>query len=378
MTCGADIEEECEKMRTTSYDSYNGPLWRVQLQYEPDLKNNEPEIESTHPNQYTLLVGTHHSITDGFSKHKKLGVLLSILNDVLEGKPINDDQFGFHTDGAETDQVVKDRRTELELDPLKYAELKAEFEVLHKKIALWEKITKTPKPEHPRSLYIVRKLDENTNKKIYERFKSLGVSYHTGFSAIIDIALVDLLKNSGIDQPIYDIGSLHVTNDRSLWKSEDKDLALGCSYSSFAMAMNTPENAKSQLENYIQEYHKKFYSNFNDKRMMDERIICPLKLDEKGIPSCINDYRKNLPPFVYYSTSNMGDTTKLIGEGGKHVKLTWYTRSVSFQNSIFACLFMTQTFRKKLIVGLDYNTRCVTTPIANELLDRVINILETL
>ena len=379
MTDGADIEEEFEKISTTPYDSYNGPLWRVQLQYEPNRKCSEPELVSLFPYEYTLIVGSHHGITDGHSMHKKLSLLLNILNDILDGKPVNDDQFGFHTDSAETSRMVLDRKDEYKTNPNVLAEVEEDFKTIRNSKVLWNTITNDYKSDQPQNLHITRVLDAETNLRLYQKFKSLGASFHAGFCSIADVAIVEMLKNSGYKESIYNLCSYHTVNARRYWADDGKDLAFGNNYCVIPMLMSLTDNTKSELEKYIKAYHDKLLNYLNNKRIIDKEIFPFLITVDNGEPFSLEDYLKNLPPPInYYVTSNMRDTTSLIGTGGNQVQLTWYTRSTSMQISNYPSGFMFQTYRKKLMVGFDYNTRYIPTPIANEFLDRIFDMFRIL
>ena len=364
-------------MATTPYDSYNGPLWRVQLQYEPDRRCSEPDLESSFPYEYTLLIGTHHGITDGHSKHMKIALLLNLLNDVIDGKPITDDQYGFISDSSETTQLVKEREEEFRLNPDLFAKVKEEYEKLEQVQVLWDKVSGNFGSDQPRNLHITRVLDAETNSKLYNKFKSLGASFHAGFCSAVDVAIVEMLKKSGFDQPVYTISGFHSVNSRRFWKNPDKDFAFGNNYGTFAVPMDLQRDVKANMDDYIKEYHSKLLSYIKDKRTIDDIIFSSSKEDENGVPMTINDYMNDLPsPSFYYLSSNMRDVTSLLGKGGDHVQLTWLTRSTSIQNFNYPCLFMFHTYRGKLMVGFDYNTRYMSTAVAKEFLDLIFDILK--
>ncbi|XP_047486729.1 uncharacterized protein LOC125037584 [Penaeus chinensis] len=68
------------------------PIWRVRLMPVPaDAPCPMPEIKAAFPYQYDLGIMSHHSFMDGGGLAIVTGKLVGLLNDVIAGRPVNDE-----------------------------------------------------------------------------------------------------------------------------------------------------------------------------------------------------------------------------------------------------------------------------------------------
>jgi len=191
----SDVQSEHIKMAIHHYNSSTGPMWCTRLIPAPNqaLCPME-EIGQDFPHQYNLIFGFHHSITDGTSNMKIIGLFIQLLNSVINGDVINDEiQLGYHDDGSQTIRLQNEKKKELDENP-EYTEKK--MKEFKSKIKFPFFIQAYPPEEgvKPCTLNTNYDLDKDSTARFIKRCKAEGVSVHSGFCAMANAAIVELTK----------------------------------------------------------------------------------------------------------------------------------------------------------------------------------------
>lgn len=375
----SELHQVMDCLRTYHYDSFAGPLWCARLVHETSKSDATEAKDSHHPvvsaedphsqsaidvafsHTSHLFLGFHHGIVDGVTIMKICGWLVKLLDDVIAGEAIDDEeQLGFHISNTETEKAVQERREKFLADPeLKQKWIK-EMEVRDNWKTLLKEIHK-PEDGEEKSLHVEQELDEELTRKFMSRCRSEGVTIHSGFMALAHWALIDVLYENGLDQSVYSVYACHVVNVRRYWKADSSN-ALGCHLiSSLAQYTDVPRSlSKDSFWEFARTVHKDVQGNLKSGKILDEEAFGSLMPQKFSLDQFL-DFP--LPADIY--ASNMGDVTGdvVVGEE-KHVRVSNILRSVSIHNRESTCSHLFHTFRGRLIDVLDYNTRLVSTSVA--------------
>ncbi|KAK4305748.1 hypothetical protein Pmani_022373 [Petrolisthes manimaculis] len=373
----SELHQVMDCLRMYRYNSFTGPLWCARLVHEtakldatqaklPHPISSEEPCSQTAPDvtfSHTshLFLGFHHGIVDGVTIMKICGLLASLLDDVIAGEEIDDeDQLGFHVSNEETEKVVQEHREKLSANPELMQKLKKEMELRDNWKTLLKQIHKSEVGEE-KSLHIEQKLDEEVTGKFISRCRSEGVTIHSGFMALAHWALIDVLASNGLDQNVYSIYACHVVNVRRYWQS-NSSCALGCHLiNSLTLYTDVPSSLnKDSFWDFARMVHGDVQGNLKSGKILDEEAYGSLTPQMVDLDQFL-DF--SLPADIY--ASNMGDVTGLVVQGKeKHVRVSDILRSVSLHKRDSTCSHLFHTFRGCLINVLDYNTRFVSTSIA--------------
>ena len=331
-----------------------------------------PEIEENYPHQYSLLFAIHHGISDGFSNMYICNWMISLLNSVISNENIDDSQLGYFNDGEQTSKLIETREQELMQDKNLMDNFIKEQRNLKSKTPLLcgimesETANKISETKH-----IYKDLTCDETHCLVKIFKENGISFHSGFFAIVNVAIVDILNEAGLNNSNYDIIKSHTINFRKYWDKEEQ-VSLGVHIYDVLLAIDTPRDVKYNILSYAKKYHNILSNVFNSSECCNNQCFTKL-IDGTSIYKPIKDEVKK--PTAYYNTTNMGNVTSILGNKGEHVQITWLTRSVAINDMPIIMLFMPQTYRGRFQIAFGYNTRFMTPEIANELINKIYKLI---
>lgn len=358
-----DFHEVMRELRAYRYCSATGPQWCARL--VPDTTSQLTQAHPSHlqpayPHNHHLFLGLHHGIVDGMAAMAVCGFSVTLLNDVIAGKAINDEQLGEYVIHGETLHLIEAKKVALETDPKLQQEFVDKARLRNDKPALLKSAIKVPKRIKEESLFLIRDLDSSTTNKFLNKCRAEGVSLNSGFIALAHVALVDLLVDNGIVRDTYDILSSHAINARRYW-TNTTSMVLGCHVlDNIEFYTDTPINISENFWNFARKIHQEMQHHLKTGTALWEEAFRKLKNKSNHDPREFLD--APLPADFY--TSNLGDVTPLVTEGGEHVRVTRVFRSISINKRNGTWSHMFHSFRGHLIHVLDYNTRTVTTQMA--------------
>nr|XP_053645218.1 uncharacterized protein LOC128697505 [Cherax quadricarinatus]XP_053645219.1 uncharacterized protein LOC128697505 [Cherax quadricarinatus] len=393
-----EVNEVMACLKSYQYNSDTGPLWCTRLVADTSSGQCEQttsmvdNISSGHsgqasphipddnlvsfPHSYHLFLGFHHSIVDGFSAMKICGFTVTLLNDVITGKPINDDQLGEFVSREETMELVLAKKALIEADPLLMKKLTDEANLRKDKELFFSRIYQIPEGIEVKSLILERQLDTTTTRKFLNKCRAERVTVHSAFTALADAALVELMAEKDAVQDTYNIYNYHSVNMRRYWKG-DVSKSLGCHVSVIFMNTHTPRNINEIFWDFARSVHQELQSKLKSGSALEEEAFDLLKSDSMDTFEAIADSPSGLV-LPDYNTTNMGDVTALVTEGTDHIRVTRVIRSIS--NTVLACTHVFHTFRGRFLYLLDYSTRHLSTEIAesfcNKIFDNLLNVIQ--
>ncbi|XP_068205562.1 uncharacterized protein [Palaemon carinicauda] len=224
---GNNFNEALTALMNCKYtNNENGPLWRVRLMREEE-STSEDEKTPGFPHQSTLMISLHHGITDGNASFNICITLLRILEKVIAGGFIDDEeQLGVIAGDEQTNTLKKEIQKHFEKHPGELEDfcqrnLQSEF------TSLFQKAFGYPEDPKPTTRYLISNLKATTLKKFLEKCKSATVTFNSGFVLAINTALVELAREAGIAEDAISIRSKHTINLRRYWEKQ-KNFSFGC------------------------------------------------------------------------------------------------------------------------------------------------------
>ncbi|XP_069937990.1 uncharacterized protein [Cherax quadricarinatus] len=364
-----------ERLRTYRYNSATGPLWCARLMSDVSCcqsiltsahKTDDRSVFFRHSHQ--LFVGFHHGIVDGWTAMKICGWTVTLLNDVISGKPVNNDQLGEHVSPKQTMELLLARKALIEDNPKLIKKLTDGTNLQQEMKSFFQLINQMPKEIEERSLHVERELDVSTTKSFIHKCRAERVTVHSAFTALTGAALTDLLTEKGIVQDTYNIRVGHLINMRRYWKG-DVSRSLGCHIlKPLLQCIDTSRNVLDKFWDFARSVHQELQRNIEDGTIIEEEAF--RMINDADIEP---DIKSDAPIRTDYDISNMGDVTALVTEGGEHINVTHILRSISIHNTAATCSHIIHTFRGKFIYVLDYNTKYVSTEIAETFCNKIFN-----
>ncbi|CAL4066267.1 unnamed protein product [Meganyctiphanes norvegica] len=365
----ADFRKEYYSLGTHCYDSSPGPMWCARLiTSESGVRCYAPELEDQFPQQYTLLLGFHHAMTDGTSNLKIIRYFLQILNSVIKGEYINDQtQLAEHSDGSQTIALKEEKKRELNFDLHSKAIKKSKFKDL-KRVPFLLKAFPPPTGVTPCTLTMTRDLDQVTSSKFFAKCKAEGVSVHAGFCAMINAAIVDILNEKGFQQEVYHIYFGHAVNSRRYWKG-DTSKALGCHMEGLLLqTIPTSRTILQDIWGYARTLYHDMTTKLNNGAPLEDSIL----VEEVTTEDSSIEVEKG----ISYCTTNIGKIDSIIPCDLEHVQMTRLERTTSIHKFGSTSQIAMQTFRGCFMFGLDYCPNKLSTEAAKIFADRIIRILQ--
>ncbi|XP_042888118.1 uncharacterized protein LOC122263646 [Penaeus japonicus] len=349
------------KLMAYNFKKQTGPLWCVKLRPESRSSPNGIIREGVpgFPHKYTLFLGINHAITDGTSNATICGYLIQTLENVLAGKPVNDEeQLGNFISDEKTKKVIQEQMTVVKGDPELQGKLSRENQVLQGRHSILKTVYKGVGEEKARTVFLTREYDIETTAAFIKRCRAEGVT--VAFTAIANFALVDLLVNGGLEQDSYSIRSTHVLNARRYLEG-DASQYLGCHITVLTVICETPRNFDENFWNYAKPVNVE----------LQTKIKSGYSLQMEGM----NDVPKtsDFDPFFEfdYCITNMGDVTQKVTEGGDHVQVVKLMRIGDISKVPLTLDSFLHTFRGRFTHTLAYNTSLVNSHMAQLYYDKI-------
>lgn len=352
-----DVDEVTECLHTYKYNCSSGPLWcarLLQATHSWPRDSLEAQLQPDFPHCYYLLFGFHHVTGDAASYIKLCGTLVSLLDDVIGGRDINDeDQIGNFIVNEEFDQLKQRyKEAEVEKDTEQKQTDEKKLDWCEEKTSILADILQVEDKTERKTLLITQTWDSSMTSQFFKKCKQEGVTIHSGFTALAKLALADFLSTRGVIRDSYQISSKHLVSVRRYWES-DSPLNLCCYTALLPVFINIPSSlSKSQF--------------WDLARSINENLQNSLKADQFLRP------RKKLAGHQFDVTfNNIGDVTATLSRGGPNVQAASVVRSATIHNLNIIWDHGLQTFKGRLIHSLKYNSGIIPSEAAQEYLSRV-------
>ncbi|XP_068210056.1 uncharacterized protein [Palaemon carinicauda] len=362
---GLTLEEVRDSLRKHSYRSETGPLFCARLLFDsPDTAKDTNDLEPSLPFKSHIIFGLHHGMTDGTSNMNIMGFFISLLNDVIANRPINDEEpLGHFASDEETMKLIMEQKVVLEGNPKLKAKIEEDllFQNGHSPLMV-KSFPRSNKKKHISS--IVRVLDREVTSRFIHRCKKEKVTVGSAFTAVVNMAIVDVLMDCGVIEDSYMIENFHTINLRRFWKPRTSvPLGLHMGYP-LMLFSDTPKNVRDHLWDYAKTLGESLKEKVFSGRLFAHKAYA--MFFPKELPHSEDHIACD------YITSNMGDVTRLVTEGGEHVRITNIVRGSSFDSIPYPVLINSHTFRGIFTISFDYNEGLLMPEVAEKLCSQIV------
>ncbi|KAL7648290.1 UNVERIFIED_CONTAM: hypothetical protein RMT77_000196 [Armadillidium vulgare] len=361
-----------QKETCKSFNSENGPLWRVK--FFPENSNIEMKEENEHMSD--AIFSFHHIITDGFTSSQICNNFVEVLNDVICGLVKSEyKNFGKFSDSTETDELIKQRIQFFQDNPKEFQKITNEMIDFKNRTVVLNQLFPVPDDVSITTKHLMRDLEEGQTILLLSKFRKHGVTFHSGFTAVANWAYMEILTENGFKQDFLDMGAYHAVNVRRYWKP-CSSIQLGCHIGPMRLVVKTHRNIGKQFWEHAHEIQNKLQTHLKERKTLDEIIAYPLT-SKSGESYNFAELFSNPPPLnIYYSTSNMGDLSSILKNEGKHVNIDWLTRSTSCHSLNMSFIHLFHTLNGRFMYGMDYSTKYITDSLADLYVEKIFNKLE--
>ncbi|KAK3867019.1 hypothetical protein Pcinc_027488 [Petrolisthes cinctipes] len=328
----SSVEEVAQELNTYKYNSSEGPMWCVRLIPVGDPVYNPPrfssfcgDLEADFPHCYYFMFGFNHCMGDGHSYRNIISHFICILDDVLSGTPISDqEQLGKFVVNEEFDETLKTHLLELMSDPTLKQKYVEESQKGQPEKPLLDVLFPAPLgTTDRRTLLISQAFDSDVTEKFMRQCKEHQISVNSGLTAAGVIGFVQLLSEEGIDQDTYSVSSAHLINLRRFWDPLKVKDNLGC-YVGFIGRhfTQTPKTvSKHEFWTFAKGVHSDFYNSLNSSDVL-YRLAFGLV--------CLQSEEPHLDRDLTFNT--LGNLTSSFA-GRKHLQVTHLVNTSSIQNT---------------------------------------------
>ncbi|XP_037774015.1 uncharacterized protein LOC119570280 [Penaeus monodon] len=369
---GADIREMMTEMMTVPLGCDRPPLWKSRLIPVPeDARCCHPEVKAAFPHQYDFFFLPHHAISDGNTMTTTLRNLTALLDDVIAGRTIRDDEpLGILADYEEVSALDAEIVKELERDPERFSELKAETLACDTAPIILKAFP--PPGGKPATGCVFRNVEQDVLARFRSACKANGVSFNSGFEALINTALVEMVRDAGVEGEAHSISINLATDLRRYIKPRPLPI-LGLFARPTAHRIETPVDVRSHFWDYTKELHRKVTGLLSSSGAFNQDVVRRLTQP----PVSAEDYYAGPPlPLRDYGLTNLGDFTERIPGTGEHLQLTDITMFAAIPLSVYMMLHQIYTFRGHSPYTLSYDTSYMTEHTATMLADAVLTLLD--
>ncbi|XP_042858704.1 uncharacterized protein LOC122244796 [Penaeus japonicus] len=359
---GRDPRDVMEEVMNQSYASHDGPLWRARLVRGAAGEDcPSEELRASFPHTSHLVLGNHHGIADGTSNVRTYNLLLRILNDVIAGRPIDDqEQLGDFVNEAELMKMVDDKKRALEKDPENLQRLLEEKAAQMQRVPLFLQChPPAGQRMHRRTRMLHGILDEETTRRLIERCKREGVSVESAVTTAINGTTVDMAVRTGREAESFRLSESHAVNLRR-YLSADAAAALGVLITVFDNVTQTPITWRAAFWEHARSLHASLHARLRQNGPLHDECLRQMVMPNDALETLLTD----LPsPTHDCTTSNMGALDAKFPERGAHVQATRLARgSCSFYD--FAVHFY-HTFRGRFTYTLCFDAGLVAEDVAS-------------
>ncbi|XP_069977260.1 uncharacterized protein [Penaeus vannamei] len=327
----ADPRRVMEDLMSQSFASHDGPLWRARL-VRGAAGEDCPleEVRASFPHTSHLILGNHHGIADGTSNVRTYNLLLKILNDVIAGRPIDDqEQLGEMVSDDEFRAMVSAKLIELEEDPENLQRLVEEKKRVKKSVPLLLQCYPSLEGTEMKTEVLFEELDEDTTRRFFQRCKKEGVSVGSAFTALVNGATIDLAKKAGRTDDTFTLNESHALDVRR-FLSGDASKHLGLHITVLHHAVEAPAAWRESFWAYARTLHRSLHAKLSEDGHLLESCI----IEASQTPSAADKATSAFPPpFEDSVCTNMRNLDVLCPDVvGEHVQATRILRGASNHN----------------------------------------------
>ncbi|CAL4096422.1 unnamed protein product [Meganyctiphanes norvegica] len=333
-----------------------------------------PEDKKLKPYQYYWFLNAHHGILDGYSLAIMCRLTINNLNAILAGKPI-DDRIQL-CQARKGDEIVA-KRVKLKeslINNPKWFQKEKERLLSTFKTPLLNEAFPAPNVPNPKTSTVLRTANPVMLNAFHKQCKNAGVSVTNGLVAIVNTAIVEMVREVGIIRDSYHL-TLNTNVDLRRYMNIHPQTATGMLVGAIHQSMYPTKNVREEFWNHANIIQDDARSLLKTDGALIESVV-----REMAIPRIDPEevFKSSNTSIIQrdYTFSNMMDVTPVFYDPKRH-KHAVVTDAMTIQgiHNFNPMMFTICTYRGITQFALAYTTNCLSQETAEELMDRVMLLL---
>ena len=363
-----------EELQAAQYNMAKGPLWKVRMVHLSPSESSPRGVQAEH--QAMIVFGIHHGVTDAKTNAIVCKELVSILNDIHQGRDIACKHYPFIDQPAE--KLIESTR----VYRIKYLWKKV-YRIFitdfRKKKITANNVIPLPKYSSICEKEVHHVFSEDTTEKLLKKCKEHGATVHSLVVMATNIAYLDAVRRLST-KSVEDVHVYYIDTFDTRRYYENNSDALGCHMSLYERNVAISSHTKENFWDCARLEKTQLHEALTSKKALGIIPILNYGTLEYVSNSILNRLKR---PNIYdclYCTTNVGDMGKILGKinPGDPFQISDMFRSVTDEK--LGCMFTLTlgTFQNRLYLTYDYPTNKCTDAIANTLLNNAKEIITNL
>lgn len=368
----ADIDptELQNKVSTTPF-SYDSPaFWRILfIPQNAHVPCPVPEVRDKFPYQYGCIGILHHALGDGIDSAIILPALWQILNNVIAGRPVSDEEIGELTDKRDIHLLKQRVKENLKKNPNR-ADFVRSTMPHPKKTPLILKIFPKPGPTERTTKEIFHTVEPLLLQQVLSNVKMAGVTFNSCLMSAINVAIVELAHEAGEHQTEYEVSANILTQFRPYIKNTRKH-QIGPFSTQLSYCSRLDKNTRRNFWQYCKKLHHEFITNLKSGMNLEQAAV--REMDNPHRP--VDDYFTNPQPVTHdYGLSNLG--IMAVGARYENIQVTQVYPYNIIHSFIHSNIHQVLMIQDQCYYNINYDTHYFSDQSANTYIDRVLSVLE--
>lgn len=297
--------------------------------------------------------------------------LFSIIDNLLQGLPVDKQEAGVLHDGIEAREEEGRIRAALENDPVRLKEALRKLELANHVPLLIEAFGAVTDASWNTHCLPSIQFDAEVMKRIDCKCRSLGVSTNAFLVAVLNTALVEVVREAGLKRSNYLISSIHPVDSRRLMGTTLKP-ALGYHGMPIMQTTATPHNVKHHFWSYVKDLNTELNGKLKTNYMCELRVLQAMLRPEGYDPE--EQYAQPLPLSQDYSLSNVYQPFVPPRGIGTLVHITSLSIQATIHKMAYPVIFGFYEVHGKVFLEMNYSAATIS-KVATKLFDRSVVIL---
>ena len=359
-TTTTEVMEVFHQLLDTSYDLFNGPLWKARLV----VSDTE---EKAAQRSAVLIFSVQHSITDGTSNMHICREFVSILNKITKGQKIKPIPISL-TPAIDNSVKIGPRLQFL----AKYLCTKPVSMLLenYRKKSSFNGILPVPKTKNVKTKVFFDDFTKTETENLIRMCRENKITVNSFITTIANFALLKTAQsfsNKSLGKKNMHVG--HTVNMRRYFDNQEVPYVTGCHVS---VIDHKTKMSLADAKDFW-DIAKIIHHDIKDKLEVEKLALNIVPVLEMGLMFILmNNFliKKGLKNVTscHYGVTNMGNLKDLLPEPKEDddIEISYILRSASAQILINPFALTLQTFRGRLLISVDYYTNKLEEEVVQE------------
>ncbi|XP_063600074.1 uncharacterized protein LOC134776290 [Penaeus indicus] len=331
-----------------------------------------PEIKAAFPYQYDLGVMSHHSFMDGVSLAIVTGKLVGLLNDVIAGRPVNDEPFGVYVNNEEIVKIDEQIAKDFEKEPEKLELTKQEILACDSAPLLLKAFP--PPGGTPATSFVYQIIKQKDLASFMSKCRANGVTFNSGLEAVINTVTVEMAREAGVEGESHHM-SINLATDLRRYMKRRSLPILGLHLRPTVHRMETPFDVRDNFWDYTRKLHQRLSVLLKSGEALQQNVVREMTLPQL---SPVEHHAAGPKPLRDYGLTNVGDLTAIIPGVGEHLQQTNVFMFNCTHYSGFPMLHQIYTFRGHMPYTIGYDASYLAKETVEALMDRILTLMHEL